>query len=224
MRLGSKIFLTSALVIVVLAGVGVLSLLAVDRLVFVNREIATQAVPALRLTASTREAIAPLAWLEARALVLGDARYAKAWTERAGQVSQDLRRLSEYAVSQWEALHLREASVAFEGYRRIVAKEGALLQRGERGQALRLIDTDGRVFAEEVQESLDALMAATHTRVLGPGRGRAARGAHVDRGPGRARRRSLPGPARHRPRRPADDPLARPPILDDRGGRRGRVP
>src|SRR5437773_3443089 len=166
MRLGSKIFLTSALVIVVLAGVGVLSLLAVDRLVFVNREIATQAVPALRLTASTREAIAPLAWLEARALVLGDARYAKAWTERAGQVSQDLRRLSEYAVSQWEALHLREASVAFEGYRRIVAKEGALLERGERGQALRLIDTDGRAFAEEVQESLDALMAATHTRVL----------------------------------------------------------
>src|SRR5881296_2676420 len=166
MRLGSKIFLTSALVIVVLAGVGVLSLLAVDRLVFVNREIVTQAVPALRLTASTREAIAPLAWLEARALVLGDARYAKAWTERAGQVSQDLRRLSEYAVSQWEALHLREASVAFEGYRRIVAKEGALLERGERGQALRLIDTDGRAFAEEVQESLDALMAATHTRVL----------------------------------------------------------
>src|SRR2546425_5541148 len=113
---------------------------------------------------STREAIAPLAWLEARALVLGDARYARAWTERAGQVSRDLRRLSEYAVSQWEALHLREASVAFEGYRRIVATEGALLQRGERGQALRLIDTDGRAFAEEVQESLDALMAATHTR------------------------------------------------------------
>src|SRR5256712_6999965 len=166
MRLGSKLFLTSALVIVVLASVGVLSLLAVDRLVFVNREIATQAVPALRLTASTREAIAPLAWLEARALVLGDARYARAWTERAGQVSRDLRRLSEYAVSQWEALHLREASVAFEGYRRIVATEGALLQRGERGQALRLIDTDGRAFAEEVQESLDALMAATHTRVL----------------------------------------------------------
>src|SRR3989454_1449229 len=63
-------------------------------------------------------------------------------------------------------LHLRAASVAFEGYRRIVATEGALLQRGERGQALRLIDTDGRAFAEEVQESLDALMAASHTRVL----------------------------------------------------------
>ena len=60
MRLGSKIFLTSALVIVVLAGVGVLSLLAVDRLVSVNQEIATRTVPALRLTASAREGIAPL--------------------------------------------------------------------------------------------------------------------------------------------------------------------
>src|SRR5437867_2758258 len=77
MRLGSKIFLTSALVIIVLAGVGGLSLLAVDRLVSVNREITTRAVPALRL-----------------------------------------------------------------------------------------IDTDARGLAEEVQESLDALMAATHTQVL----------------------------------------------------------
>src|SRR5436853_641399 len=88
MRLGSKLFLTSALVIVVLASVGVLSLLAVDRLVFVNREIATQAVPALRLTASTREAIAPLAWLEARALVLGGARRARgprSWSRSAPQ-------------------------------------------------------------------------------------------------------------------------------------------
>ena len=67
MRLGSKIFLTSALVIMVLAGVGGLSLLAVDRLVSVNREIATRAVPALRLTASAREAMSPLVWLEARA-------------------------------------------------------------------------------------------------------------------------------------------------------------
>src|SRR2546428_7063840 len=137
MRLGSKLFLTSALVIVVLASVGVLSLLAVDRLVFVNREIATQAVPALRLTTSTREAIAPLAWLEARALVLGDARYARAWTERAGQVSRDLRRLSEYAVSQWEALHLREASVAFGGTRRIAAPEGGPPHAGGPGRAPR---------------------------------------------------------------------------------------
>src|SRR5437762_2357621 len=166
MRLGSKIFLTSALVIIVLAGVGGLSLLAVDRLVSVNREITTRAVPALRLTASAREAMSPLVWLEARAAVLGDPRYVTAWTERAARVSQDLVRLTEYTHSHWEALHLREASVALEGYRRVVAEEQALLRRGERARALRLIDTDARGLAEEVQESLDALMAATHTQVL----------------------------------------------------------
>src|SRR5438128_2149079 len=95
MRLGTKIFLTSALVIVVLAGVGVLSLRAVGRLVSANREIATRTIPALRLTASAREAIPPLVRLEARVVVLGDARYATAWTERAARVADDLERLAE---------------------------------------------------------------------------------------------------------------------------------
>ena len=89
MRLASKIFLTSALVIVVLAGVGILSLRAVERLVSVNRDIATRTVPALRLTASTREALVPLARLETHAVVLGDPRYATAWTERSAQVAAD---------------------------------------------------------------------------------------------------------------------------------------
>jgi signal transduction histidine kinase len=166
MRLGSKIFLTSALVIVVLAGVGVLSLLAVNRLVSVNQEIATRTVPALRLTASAREGIAPLMRLEARAVVLGDARYATAWTERATQVTQDLERLAAYAQSEWEAMHLRAASAAFEAYRRVVAEEHALLRRGDRARAVRMTDADARAFAEQVQDSLDGLMAATHTRVL----------------------------------------------------------
>src|ERR671931_1382860 len=166
MRLGSKIFLTSALVIIVLSGVGFLSLRALGRLVSVNREIATRTVPALRLAASAREAIAPLVRLEARGAVLGDPRYATAWTERAARVAQDLARLTEYAQSQWEALRLREAHVAFEGYRRVVAREHALLQRGERTRALHLIDTDARELAEEVQGSLDGLMAAIHTRIL----------------------------------------------------------
>jgi len=154
-RLTSKIFLTSALAIVVLAGAGILSLRAVDRLVSVNREIATRTVPALRLTASAREAIASLAQLEARAVVLGDPRYATAWAERAAQVAEDLERLAGYAQSPAEALHLREANSAFGGYRRI-----------DPARASRLTDTDTRAFVERAQKSLDGLMAATHTRVL----------------------------------------------------------
>jgi signal transduction histidine kinase len=166
MRLGSKIFLSSALVIVVLTGVGFLSLRAVGRLVSVNREITTRAVPVVRLTASAREAIPPLVRLEARAVVLGDTGYATAWTERAARLAQDLQSLAEYAQTEQETLHLRRASAAFKAYRRIVAEEHALLRRGDSARAMRLSDSDARSRAEEVQANLDGLMAATHTRIL----------------------------------------------------------
>ena len=112
MRLASKIFLTSALVIVVLAGVAALSLRSIDRLVSANRDIVTRTVPALRLTAAAREAIEPLMRLEVHAVVLGDPHYTTAWTERAAQVADDLERLGEYAQSSWEKRYLREASAA----------------------------------------------------------------------------------------------------------------
>jgi hypothetical protein len=48
MALSHKVFMTTALLILALAGVGTWSLLAISRLVDVNRAIATQAVPALR--------------------------------------------------------------------------------------------------------------------------------------------------------------------------------
>jgi signal transduction histidine kinase len=166
MRLSSKIFLASSLVIIVLAGVSALSLGAVGGLVSVNREITTRTIPALGLAASAREAIPRLLRLEARALVLGDRRYSKAWTDLAEQIAEDLERLADYALSEREALHRREASAAFEEYRRIVAEEQALLQRGDRAGALRLGDTAARVLSEHVQESLSGLMAATRERVL----------------------------------------------------------
>jgi signal transduction histidine kinase len=166
MRLASKIFFTSALVIVVLAGVAALSLRAIDRLVSANRDIVTRTVPALRLTAAAREAIEPLMRLEAHAVAIGDPRYTTAWTERAAQVAEDLERLGEYAQSSSEKLYLREASTAFDGYRRVVAQARALVRMGDHRGAVRLTDVEARVLAERVEERLGALMSATHTRVL----------------------------------------------------------
>jgi signal transduction histidine kinase len=166
MRLASKIFLTSALVIVVLAGVAALSLFAIDRLVSANRDIVTRTVPALRHTAAAREAIAPLMRLEAHAVVLGDPHYTTAWTERAAQVADALERLGEYAQSRWEQIYLREAGAAFDRYRSIVAQERALVQMGDHRGAVRLANVEGRFQAERVEERLGALMSATHTRVL----------------------------------------------------------
>jgi signal transduction histidine kinase len=166
MRLASKIFLTSALVIVVLAGIAALSLRAIDRLVSANRDIVTRTVPALRLTAAAREAIGPLMRLEAHAVVLGDPHYTMAWTERAAQVADDLERLGDYAQSSWEKRYLREAGAAFDGYRRVVARERALVQMGDHRGAVRLVDADARELAERVEERLGALMSATQTRIL----------------------------------------------------------
>src|SRR2546422_11770932 len=107
MRLASKIFLTAALVIVVLAGVGFLSLGAVSRLVSVNRDIATRTVPAVRLAASAREAIPALVRLEGRAVVLGDAGLAAAWARRAARGAPELERPAADAERERETPQLR---------------------------------------------------------------------------------------------------------------------
>jgi len=62
MRLASKIFLVSALVIMVLCGTAVWSLFTVKRLVTANQEIATRAVPALRLRSPGQHAPARRHW------------------------------------------------------------------------------------------------------------------------------------------------------------------
>jgi signal transduction histidine kinase len=101
--------------------------------------------------------------------VLGDPRYASAWTTLATSVAEDLEHLATYAQSEQEALHLREATVAFEEYRRIVALEHALLRRGDRGDRARashLTDAAARVLSEQVRPSLDGLLAATRARIL----------------------------------------------------------
>jgi signal transduction histidine kinase len=166
MRLAAKPFLVSLLVIVVLATVGFLSFYAVGNLVSVNREIATRTVPAMRLAASTRESIAPLVRLETRAAVLGDSRYVVAWTERAERVAGDLQRLAQYVQSEPEAMRLGAAREAFEKYRASVTGELSLLPRRGREDTLRLSNTTARALAEEVEENLDGLMEAIHTRML----------------------------------------------------------
>ena len=167
MRLAAKPFLIALLVIIVLATVGFLSFYAVGNLVSVNREIGTRTVPAMRLAASTRESIAPLVRLETRAAVLGDPRYVTAWTERAERVSEDLQRLAEFVQSEPEAMRLGAAREAFEKYRAAVVQEHALmLRRRDPDRTLRLSNTTARALAEEVEENLDGLMEAVHTRML----------------------------------------------------------
>ncbi len=160
MRLASKIFLTSSLVILVLAGVGALSLGAVGRLVSVNREITTQTVPALRVTSGVRDHMLSLARLEARFTVLRDARYAAAWREGAERVDGDFDRLRGLVRTTRERALLAEAAAAFDAYRAEVTAEHARAARGRVAEEAR-----SRALGERVEAALERLIEATHLRV-----------------------------------------------------------
>jgi signal transduction histidine kinase len=155
MRLASKIFLTSLLVIAVLAGVGAWSLAAVGRLVSVNREITTRTGPALRLAASLRERAQTLGRLEARQAIFRDARYATLWEQSADRLAADLGVLGSLAPSDVERARLADVVAAFDEYRRVA---GAEVRRAAGGGS-------GRTLLVRVDARLDALMDATQARV-----------------------------------------------------------
>jgi len=166
MRLAAKLFLSMSLIVLVLVAVAVLSLRAIDRLVDVNREIATETLPALRLAGSARDAVLGLGRLEGRYLVLRDAQYAALWDERAQRATADLDTLRGFVTSRRETTYLSEALVAFGEYRRLVDEERTLLGSGERGSALRLAETRGQELIARIESSLDALAQERHAAVV----------------------------------------------------------
>lgn len=165
MRLASKIFLTSAVLVVVLAVVGLLSLYAVARLASVNREITTQAVPIVRLASSLRDAMRALSRLEGRYVILRDPLYATLWDETAARVEVDLVQVQAAVTTQGQRAATAEAIFAFEQYREVVAEERALLGRGNRPEALRLYETEGQGRADRVDGMLERLTRETDVAV-----------------------------------------------------------
>jgi signal transduction histidine kinase len=166
MRFRAKIFLTCAIVIVVLLGVSALSLRAIGRVVSVNREVATQAVPALGLSSSVRDSLLSLARTESRYLVLRDPRYAALWQERAARTREDLERLRGFTMSRQAAAIVDDIVGQFEAYRRLVAKEHELLRAGRRAAALALAESDGRDLIDRMGAGVEAWTSARQAAVV----------------------------------------------------------
>jgi signal transduction histidine kinase len=166
MRLGSKIFLTCAVIIVLLGSVTFFSLRAIGHLVSVNREVVTQAVPAVGVSASARDGLVSLARIEMRYLVLHDPSYAALWEERARRTQEDLERLRGYTMAPRAAVLLEDALKDFEAYRRLVARERELMDMGRRTAALALADGEGRALIDRMDASIEAWATARHAAVL----------------------------------------------------------
>jgi two-component system, NtrC family, sensor histidine kinase GlrK len=165
MRLASKIFLGFSLVIVVLAAVGFFGLRAVGRLVSVNREIASESLPALRLTGSVRDSLLTMARLEARFGILRDRRYADLWRESAAHARADFIRLADLVPSGPEATRLTSAREAFARYHAAGVDEQAALLAAPR-RAPVVLDTPVRRLGEQAEAEMEALQQAIHARVL----------------------------------------------------------
>ncbi|HYR39749.1 MAG TPA: hypothetical protein VEW27_11350, partial [Methylomirabilota bacterium] len=127
--------MTAALIIVALLGVAAWSLMAINRLVEVNRGFATQALPALRMGAMLREQLTGLMRVEQDA-ASGREGVRKAWNDRAARMAKDFDLLRNFLGSDDERKYHHEATVAFATYRRLAATGGGI-DRQVRGAAER---------------------------------------------------------------------------------------
>ena len=225
MRLGTKLFLTTSVIIVALVALSGWSLLATNRLVEVSRDIVTRALPALRLEMSLRQSLDSLVRLEARALLLREAEFAKRWSERAAQAGRGPRAA---AVLPRDGRGDRATRRVGDGLRGVPAPGRPGAQPGVRRQPRGRVAPGrgrgargggaggGRARRADVRD------LPGHRRV--PGGGPPAGGAHHARGG----RRAGPGPGRGARRgrapRPEDDALAPASVRGHRPGRGGRLP
>ena len=151
MRLGPKIFLTSVLLIATLVAVAAWSLLAMQRLVAVNRGILTETLPALHAAVGLRESLPALVRLETRYIVLGDREYYALWARRTRSVAEELDRLAGLVNTDEERLRLAEVRAGLATYRRLVEEERALVARGRKGSALELSEGRSRAAADKAE-------------------------------------------------------------------------
>jgi signal transduction histidine kinase len=175
-RLASKIFLASALVILILGAGVALNLVAVERLTAANAVVVERTAPALRTGAAARESLRALRRLEARHIVLRDPAYALLWDERAARLDAALAGLRPLLSTDAE--------------RRQHAKTTAALRRYVVGVRARRADDDARTpldtgaLARRAERALDALVE-TSSAALADFQGR------VDRLQRRARTTAL---------------------------------
>lgn len=165
MRLASKIFAATTLVILALVGVAAWSLSAVDRLVHAHRDITDRSLPALQVEVALQEVVPRLLRLEARYLVLRDRAYGALLRERTERAVADLERLESFLSSSAERASYREAVAALGAYREHIDRERTLLGKGQATRAMKVSEGPARAAAERLDRALEHLTEATSAEV-----------------------------------------------------------
>jgi signal transduction histidine kinase len=165
MRLASKFFAATTLVIMALVGVAAWSLLAIDHLVRAHREITDRSLPALQIEVALQEVVPRLLRLEARYLVMRDRAYGDLLKARTERTVADLGRLDPLLASTAEMTSYREAVAALATYQELVHKERALLGTRDSARAMKISEGPARAAADRLDRALAKLTEATSAEV-----------------------------------------------------------
>jgi signal transduction histidine kinase len=165
MRLASKFFAATTLVIMALVGVAAWSLLAIDHLVRAHREITDRSLPALQIEVALQEVVPRLLRLEARYLVMRDRAYGDLLKARTERTVADLGRLDPLLASTAEMTSYREAVAALATYQELIHKERALLGTRDSARAMKISEGPARAAADRLDRALAKLTEATSAEV-----------------------------------------------------------
>ena len=165
MRLATKIFAATTLVILALVGVAAWSLRAVDDLVSAHRNITERSLPALQLEVALQEVVPRLLRLEARYLVLRDRAYGDLLTERTSRAAIELARLESLLGSNAERASHHEAVAALASYQDFVERERALVGKRQVARAVEISEGPAREAIDKFDQAMGKLAGMTSAEV-----------------------------------------------------------
>ena len=165
MRLATKIFAATTLVILALVAVAAWSLRAVDDLVRAHRNITERSLPALQLEVGLQEVVPRLLRLEARYLVLRDRAFGDLLTERTSRAAIDLARLENLLDSNAERVSYREAVAALATYQELVDRERVLVSKRDAARAMKISEGPARDAIDKFDQAMGKLTGTTSAEV-----------------------------------------------------------
>jgi two-component system sensor histidine kinase BaeS len=154
-----KVFLTFSLVVLVVLGLGVVSLRATGQLYELNQTLTARAIPAIRLQRVLAERVPVLARHETRAVVLRDPAYRELHQEGVEEFQRQLEAVTQYLDDRQLADGLPQIRVRLAEYLALVEQEWTALAGGRRDEALRLSEGPTREAGRALGIAVEALLA-----------------------------------------------------------------
>jgi signal transduction histidine kinase len=154
-----KVFLTFGIVVVVVVGLGAVSLRATGRLHLLNQALTGRTVPAIRLLRALADRIPTLVRHETRAVVLRDRAYRELHRDGLTEFQRQLGAVALYLDGPGLADGVAAIGARLAEYVRLVEREWALVDAGRREEALALSEGPTRQAAAAVRVAVEALLA-----------------------------------------------------------------